>query len=77
MKKFKNIGNSYIFYHCKLITRNNFENVKIKTIKDYNQFKIPFEILNDGKIDIPKNSIIIQNNKNESIFEIKIIEIRQ
>ena len=27
------------------------------------------------KIDIPKNSIIIQNNKNESIFEIKIIEI--
>ena len=43
------MGNSYIFYHCKLITRNNFENVKIKTIKDYNQFKIPFEILNDGK----------------------------
>lgn len=71
------MNNSYIFYQCKIIMRNNFENIDIKTIKDNNHFKIPFEILNDGKIDIPNDSTIIQNNKDESIFEFKMIEIRQ
>ncbi len=71
------MNDSYIFYQYKIIMRNNFENIDIKTIKDNNQFIIPFEILNDGKIDIPNDSIIIQNNKDESIFEFKKIEIRQ
>ena len=71
------MNDSYIFYQCKIIMRNNVENIDIKTIKDNNQFIIPFEILNDGKIDIPNDSIIIQNNKDESIFEFKKIEIRQ
>ena len=62
------MNDSYIFYQYKIIMRNNFENIDIKTIKDNNQFIIPFEILNDGKIDIPNDSIIIQNNKDESIF---------